>query len=75
MDRDPRINPQPGDEIFQQRSRMRLRVISVTGDQVTWQSRRYGSWDGVNSWTIRGWSDVIAKGAGVVHAAQQQEGE
>lgn len=68
--RDPRTHPQPGDEIRQLRSHLHLRVISVTNDQVTWQRKRYGMWDDTNSWTIRGWIDVVAKGARVIHAAQ-----
>lgn len=65
-DRDPKIDPQPGDEI-QQPSGLLIVVTSVDGDNVSWRERSAkGRYIADNSWSLRAWREVVAKGAKVI---------
>jgi hypothetical protein len=68
--RDPRVDPQPGDVIRQQPSKLDITVTERSGDHVAWKSRR-----DANSWTLSGWVNMVAKGAQIVKRAAAKEGE
>lgn len=63
--RDPRIDPRAGDVIRQLPSRLNITVTERGDDFVAWTSRT-----GTNSWTIRGWQEMVAKNAQVVKRAE-----
>lgn len=68
-ERDPRLDPQPGDEILQAIGKLRLRVVLRDGDQVGWERRTQDGWQYDNTWSIRGWIGVVSKNAVIVSRA------
>ena len=68
-DRDPRLDPQPGDVIKQQGGIV-LVVTARDGNAVAWSRRTYHSLlVDPNSWTVSGWSSFVAKGAKILEQA------
>jgi len=66
--RDPRDNPQPGDEV-RQYSGPTLRVTYRDDDTVAWQTWKRDGWMSDNAWTLRGWTEVVCNRSIVVKVA------
>jgi len=68
MNRNPRINPMPGDVIRQKGSGIVLRVKSVDRDLVTWERKTRFGWKFENTWTITGWINIVAKRSTIIES-------
>jgi hypothetical protein len=62
-----------GDEIKQRASGLVLRVIAIGEDSVTWQRKTKIGWQYENSWTLRGWRDMVAHNSDVLNAATDND--